>query len=72
MTSYLNTGYDVMNYFAKFEKFLPHSIIILSFMAVGSHMPELDRGGFALPLYKLGCQNTPYKLGLNCFQIFRP
>ena len=28
MTSYLNNGYDVMNYFAKFEKFLPHSIII--------------------------------------------
>ena len=45
MTSYLNNGYDVMNYFAKFEKFLPHSIIILSFMAVGSHMPEIDRGG---------------------------
>ena len=22
MTSYLNNGYDVMNYFAKFEKFL--------------------------------------------------
>ena len=45
MTSYLNIGYDVMNYFAKFEKFLiPHSIIILSFMTVGSQMPELDRG----------------------------
>ena len=31
MTSYLKSGYDVMNYFAKFEKFLPHSIIIPSF-----------------------------------------
>ena len=34
-----------MNYFAKFEKFLPHSIIIPSFMTVGSQMPELDWGG---------------------------
>ena len=28
MTSYFNNGYDIMNCFAKFEKFLPHSIII--------------------------------------------
>ena len=49
MTSYLNNGYDVMNYFAKFEKFLPHSIIIPSFITVGSQMPELDRGLFAPP-----------------------
>ena len=56
MTSYLNNGYDVMNYFAKFEKFLPHRIIIPSFMTVGSLMPELDRGGF--PPYKIGSQNT--------------
>ena len=45
MTSYLNNGNDVMNYFAKFEKFLPHSIIIPSFMTIGSQMPELDGGG---------------------------
>ena len=64
MTSYLNNGYDVINYFAKFEKFLCHSIIVLSFMTVGSQMPELDRGGFPLP-YKIGSQNTPYKLGLK-------
>ena len=68
MTSYLNNGYHVMNYFAKFEKFMPHSIIIPSFMTIGSQMPKLDlgRGGggfFALP-YKIGSQNTPYKLGL--------
>ena len=25
MTSYLNNGYDVINCFAKFEKFLPHN-----------------------------------------------
>ena len=32
-----------MNYLAKFEKFLTHtSIIIPSFMIVGSQMPELD------------------------------
>ena len=52
MTSYLSNGYDVMNYFAKFEKFLPRWIIIPSFMTVGSQVPELDRRG------------TPYKLGL--------
>ena len=44
MTSYLNNDDDVINYFAKLEKFLPHGIIIPSFMAVGSHMPELDWG----------------------------
>ena len=32
MTSNLNNGYDVMNYFAKFENFLPHIIIIPRFM----------------------------------------
>ena len=47
MTSYLNNGYDVMNYFAKFERFLPHRIIIPSFMTVGSLMPVLYRGGVA-------------------------
>ena len=26
MTSYLSNGYDIMNYFAKFKRFLPHSI----------------------------------------------
>ena len=44
MTAYLNNGHDVMNYFAKLEKFLPHRITIPSFMTVGSQMPELDRG----------------------------
>ena len=33
-----------MNYFAKFEKFLPHSIIIPRFITVGSQMPGLDQG----------------------------
>ena len=67
MTSYLNNGYDVINYLAKFEKFLPHSIIIPSFMTVGSQMPELDQESFLPPppQYKIGSQNTPYKLGLN-------
>ena len=36
-----------------------------SFMAIRSQMAELDRGLFCLPPpYKIGCQNTPYKLGL--------
>ena len=66
MTSYLNNGYDVMNYFAKFETFLPHSIIIPSFMTVGSQVPELYWGAFLPPPpYKLGSQNTLYKLGLK-------
>ena len=43
--------YDVTKYFAKFEKFIPHSIIIPSFMTVGSQMPELnwEGGGAFLP-----------------------
>ena len=64
MTSYLNNGYDVMKFFAKSEKIIPHSIIIPSFMTIGSHLPELDLGGFFAPPIKIGCQNTPYKLGL--------
>ena len=69
MTSYLNNGYDLMNYFAKFETFIPHSIIIPSFSTIESQMLELDRGGgggFFAPSYKIGSQNTPYKLGLTC------
>ena len=41
--------YDVMNCFAKFEKFLPHSIIIPSFLTVGSQMAELEREGHFAP-----------------------
>ena len=66
MTSYLNNGCDVMNYFAKFEKVLPHSKIIPSFVTIGSQIPELDpRGLFCPPPYKIGNQNTPYKLELK-------
>ena len=55
MTTYLNNGYGVINYFAKFEKFLPHSIIMPSFMTIGRHMPELDWGAFLPPSqYKIG------------------
>ena len=64
MKSYSNNGYDNMNYFAKLEKFLPYSIIMSSFMAVRSQMPELDPGAFLPPSYKLSSQNTPYKLGI--------
>ena len=49
MTSYLNNAHDLINCFAKFEKFLPHSIIIPSFMSVENQMPELDRGAFCPP-----------------------
>ena len=57
MTSYSKNGYDVMNCFAKFEKFLPHIILIPNFMTVEGQMPELDlgRGGGKI----LGNQNTP-------------
>ena len=67
MTSYLKNAYVVMNSFAKFEKFLPHSITITGFMTFGSQIPELDWGGGGLfcPPYKLGSQNIPYKLGLS-------
>ena len=66
MTSYLDNDYDVIKYFAKFEKFIPHSIIMPSFMTIGSQLPELDRGAFLPPFsYKIGSQNTPYKLGLR-------
>ena len=35
-------------------------------MTIESQMPELDRGLFCPPPpYKIGCQNTPYKLGLK-------
>ena len=52
-----------MNYFAKFEKFLSHSIIMPSFMTVQSQMPELEEEA---PLsYKLSSQNAPYKVVLN-------
>ena len=59
MTSYLNNGYDVMNYFAKFEKFLPHSIMIPISMSAGSEIAELDPG--APPPNKIGSQNASYK-----------
>ena len=69
MTSYLNNGYDAMSCFAKFGKFLPHSIIMPSFVTVGGQIPELDWGvrvGIGLPPpYVSGSQNTPYVLGLR-------
>ena len=34
-------------------------------MTIRSQMPELNRGAFLPPPNKIGCQNTPYKLGLN-------
>ena len=43
-------------------------IIIPSFMTIGSQMPKLDWGGAFLPPpppYKIGSENTPYKLRLK-------
>ena len=34
-------------------------------MTIGSQMPELDRGLFCPLPYKIGSQNTLYKLGLK-------
>ena len=73
MTSYLNNGYDVMKYLAKFEKFLPHRIIVPSFMTVGKSNARVREGGgvgLFCP-YKLGSQNTSYKLGLTTFFHWR-
>ena len=51
MASYLNNGHDIIIYFAKFENFAPYSIIIPSFMTIGSQMPELDwEGAFWPPI----------------------
>ena len=47
-------GYDVINCFTKFAKFLPHSII-------DRRLPP--------PPYKMGSQNTPYKLGLTFLRV---
>ena len=52
MTSYLNNGYDFTNYFAKFEKFLLHSIILTSFMTVGSQILELCQGKLKKDQYR--------------------
>ena len=50
MKSYLNNGYDVMTCFAKFENFLPYSIIIPRSMSVRGQMSELGgEGGFCAP-----------------------
>ena len=62
MTSYFNNAYDVTNCFAKFEKFVPYSITMPSFVTVGGQIAELDPG--ASP-YSLGSQDTPHSLGLN-------
>ena len=40
-------------------------------MTVGTQMAELDRGALLPPppQYKLGSQNTPYKLGLKYISL---
>ena len=72
MMSYLNNGYHVMNCFAKFDKFLPHSIIIPSFDCRKSN-GRVRAGGGVLPPppHKIDDQNTPYKLRLRLVLIYR-
>ena len=76
MTSYLDNDYNIINYFPKFEKFLPHRITIPSFMIVGSQMPEIGWLPPPPPRYKLRNQNIPYKpvltlkaLGVGVFHL---
>ena len=70
MTSILNDGFDVMNCFAKLGKFLPHSIIIKALCLSGVIYARVITGGGAFcPPYKIGSQNTPYKLGLTLFRL---
>ena len=72
MTSYFNKGYDVINYFVKFEKCIPHSIIIPKFYDYRKSNARVRLGGgFFAPPYKIGSQNTPYKLGLKWNGTFR-
>ena len=63
----LNNEYDVMNCFTKFEKFLPHSISMQSFMAVGGQMPKLDPEGGG------GGRNTYQVVKIHIYlSIFNP
>ena len=55
MTSYSNNGNDIMNCFAKFEKFLRHSILMLRFISESRVPPP--------PSYILCCQNCHTYLG---------
>ena len=50
MTSYLNNGYNVMNYFAKFEKFLPHSTLVKFYDCRKSNARVRPGGGLFCPL----------------------
>ena len=63
-TSYLTNGYNVMNYFAKFEKFLSQYNYAKFYNCSKSNARV--RRGASLPLsYKLSSQNAPYKVVLN-------
>ena len=71
MTSYLDSGYDVMICFAKFEKFLPHSIIMPSFMSVGRCMIKIFRGGRGGDTFKLPSPlRTTFAFTSPCFKMF--
>ena len=63
MTSYLNNSCDVMNNFAKLEKFLPHSINHSKFYDFRKSNARVGEGGGG------GVTSPPYKLGLNGLKV---
>ena len=59
MTSYLNYGHFVLNYFAKFENFLRHSVTIPSFYGSIKCIPECTFQSFR------GCQGRRTGVGVT-------
>ena len=57
MTSYLDNGYDVIKYFAKFEKFIPHNYTKLYDYRKSNARVRPGVGGFFAIPYKIGSQN---------------
>ena len=53
MTSCLNNGYHVMNFVAKFERFLRHSIILPSFDCRRSNARVRLGGGVCSKIYPI-------------------
>ena len=68
MTSYLNNGYDVINCFAKFEKFLPHNNNTKFYVCRKSNA-RVRPGGFLPPPPPIKNRRSkiPHNLGLTLF-----
>ena len=59
-----------MIFFAKFEKFLLHNIVMPSFMTVRGQMPELDWGLFAsLPSPPLNVRKSQCPIHIRVKEI---